>query len=88
MKQTLQELKSHRSLEHDELEDLSKSFSQYEGVRKDLENKLHSSYKHTLQLQQEIIARDEKIHRLEKELKEISQNKVSSTGLMDDCFRT
>lgn len=83
VKQTLQELKSHRSLEQDGLEDLSKSFAQYEGVRKDLENKLHKAYKHILHLQQEVINRDEKIQKLEKDMKNLQQNMVQSKDDFD-----
>ena len=74
MKQALKDLKSHRSLEQEDLNYISTSLTRYERVKGELEIEIQQLQKKNLLLQQELSNKDEIIRKFENANRVLSNN--------------
>jgi len=74
MKQALKDLKSHRSLEQEDLNYISTSLTRYEKVKGELEIEIQQLQKKNLLLQQELSNKDEIIRKIENANRVLSNN--------------
>lgn len=78
MKTAIKEFKTHRSLEENELDNITSSLSVYDRVREDIEMEIHQLQKKTLVLQQEVNNRDDIISKLESANRILANSNANS----------